>query len=91
MISKTKVIVFSTCLILSVPLTLISAEWMLFKIAKQTLNCGADTLVAVQRLPDESLSDISGIETEQIIANKNTCLKNIDPRMGLLKFVDEEL
>ena len=77
-------------LVLGVPTSYYGVQWILFKTAKQNVNCQSDFYLG---LPQSNTTDPSQYadQIDAELKNYLSCVQNVDPKISTRKFIREEI
>lgn len=90
MLSKTKIVVITVGIIFGIPTSILGVQLKEGMFLKQMLNCQEDASNSVMSLSDGDFNLVKGSDFDEIANNLKTCTNNINPRIGVVRFVRNE-
>lgn len=90
MLSRTKLIIVAVGFVFGIPTSIVGMQLKEGMFLKQMINCQEDASNSVLSLLDGDLTSIKGSDFEDIGGKLKSCSKDINPRIGVVKFLHNE-
>lgn len=90
MLSKTKIIVIAVGIIFGIPTSILGVQIKEGMFLKQMVNCQEDASNSLMSLLNGDLNKVNESNFDDITNNLKTCSNNINPRIGVVKFMLNE-